>query len=72
MTSVASKKKKRTHKRTGLEMPMTDKMRLALEAGRTVRCVEAVLEGRSKPLPTQCVLAAAKRLGLELPEGAGG
>ena len=64
-----SKKVKRITGEDSGGVSREDVLRLAAEARRSVNCVRAVLEGRSKPLPTQCVVEAAAKLGIELPNG---
>jgi hypothetical protein len=66
---MANKKVKRTTVEAAGGVSREDVLRLAAEARRTVGSVKAVLEGRSKPLPTQCVKEAAARLNIVLPEG---
>lgn len=51
-------------------LTLQEKRRIAAEAGRDPRSVDAVLQGKARPMTEESIRAAADRLGIRLPKRA--
>jgi hypothetical protein len=60
----------RNVKKHDAPLSRSDRLRIAAEANRDPRSVDAVLNGRSKGIVEESIRAAAQRLGIRLPKRA--
>jgi hypothetical protein len=60
----------RNVKKHDATLSRADRLRIAAEAGRDPRSVDAVLRGASKAIVEESIRAAAERLGIKLPRKA--